>query len=270
MSRKIFFSDIDETLVRTDKTLPEENRRALCDFLSRGNVFAISTGRALDGASHLIRELGLYGWENTYLCAYNGAEIYDTCQEKTIFRKGIPIPLVRETVSLAQEFGIHIHSYRGHEVLSQTDNPMLRRYCMLQHLEPVIVPDIAAALTEEPCKILAVDFDDPEHVKAFRAFLAPKVKGRLNIFLSNPYLLEIVIPGVDKGFALRYLADALSVPIADTISAGDEENDLPMIQAAGVGCAMANAQELLKKEADYITRADNNHGGVAEILQKFG
>ncbi len=60
----LFFSDIDETLVNTDKSLSEENRAALEEFLARGNIFVISTGRALSGACNLLKRLGLYGKEN--------------------------------------------------------------------------------------------------------------------------------------------------------------------------------------------------------------
>ena len=60
----LFFSDIDDTLVNTDKTLCEENRIAIETFLSKGNLFVISTGRALTGACNLLKKLGLYGKEN--------------------------------------------------------------------------------------------------------------------------------------------------------------------------------------------------------------
>ena len=59
------------------------------------------------------------------------------------------------------------------------------------------------------------------------------------------------------------------IPAANTVAAGDEQNDLPMILAAGVGCAAANAVDEVKAGADYITENDNNHSAVAEIIRKF-
>ena len=53
------------------------------------------------------------------------------------------------------------------------------------------------------------------------------------------------------------------------MSAGDQENDISMIEAAGVGCAMANAVPACKEAADYITEADCDHDGLAEIIEKF-
>ena len=75
--------------------------------------------------------------------------------------------------------------------------------------------------------------------------------------------------GVSKGDAVRRLAALLGVPIERTIAVGDQENDLPMIRAAGIGCAMANATDALKAEADYVTERDADHSGVAEIIKKF-
>lgn len=269
-AKKILFTDIDETLVTTDKHLTEENREAIEEFLSRGNIVAISTGRALSGASNLARDLGLYGRPNTYICAFNGGQIFDTYKEKTLFRKGLDRNQVRLAVSFAREYGIHIHAYPDREVISETDNDNLRKYCRLQKLPSKIVPDLADAIEGTTCKLLAIDFASPERVTEFRSLITDKVSDTMDIFNSNPWLLEIVPKGINKGNALRSLAEHLHVPIENTISAGDEENDIPMIRAAGVGCAMKNARQELKNAADYVTVNDNNHSGIAEILRKFG
>ena len=82
-------------------------------------------------------------------------------------------------------------------------------------------------------------------------------------------MLELVPPGVNKGNAVRFLCGYLGIPIGHSLAAGDAENDLTMIQAAGIGAAMCNGEAFLKEAADYVTLADNNHDGVAEILEKF-
>ena len=65
------------------------------------------------------------------------------------------------------------------------------------------------------------------------------------------------------------MAGLIEVDIADTIAAGDAANDLPMIKAAGIGCAMSNATADVKEAADYVTERDNNNSGVAEIIDRF-
>ena len=91
----------------------------------------------------------------------------------------------------------------------------------------------------------------------------------LNCFFSSPYLLEVLPTGVTKGDALRYLCGLTGIPVEHSVSAGDQENDISMIEAAGVGCAMANAVPACKEAADYITEADCDHDGLAEIIEKF-
>ena len=245
--RKIFFTDIDDTLVNTDKSLSDENRRALEAYVKTGSYLVISTGRVLFASIRLLKDLGLYDFPNTFISTCNGGLIYDTSRECVIYDSLIPLDQVAEVFRFAGEFGIHIQTYTDTEVVSEKDTPDL----------------------QSPPKILAIDYESPEHVTEFRNYLEPKIGERLDLYKSNPWLLEIVQKGVNKGNALRFMADYLSVPIENTVSAGDEENDLTMIEAAGIGCAMCNGKDSLKEIADYVTEKDNNHGGVAEILNKF-
>ena len=87
--------------------------------------------------------------------------------------------------------------------------------------------------------------------------------------VSKPEMLEFSHLQSNKGDAVRFMADFYGVPMGDTIAVGDEENDCPMIEAAGVGVAMANASQVVKDVADYVTERDNNHSGIAEVIEKF-
>ena len=265
----LFFSDIDETLVNADKSLSDENREALEEFLARDNVFVISTGRALLGAANLLKKLGLYGKKNLLISSSNGAIVYDTCAGKELLRRPVPRDLMIEAFDLAREFGIFIQTYTDTSVVAETDCASLRRYVSLQQLPVEFCDNIRDAKIAPPPKMLCLDYEHPEKITQFRAFFEKKMNGRLDCFQSNAWLLEIVSPGVNKGSSLRFIADHFGIPIDHTISAGDAENDLTMIIAAGIGCAMQNAEDTLKQHADYITERDNNHSGVAEILHRF-
>lgn len=74
---------------------------------------------------------------------------------------------------------------------------------------------------------------------------------------------------MEKGEALKAFCKRLEIPIANSLAAGDENNDISMIKAAGTGCAVANARPEVKAAADYVTLADNNQGAVREIIEKF-
>ena len=68
---------------------------------------------------------------------------------------------------------------------------------------------------------------------------------------------------------MKYISKFLNVPIEHTVAAGDERNDIPMIQAAHVGVAVKNGHKELREAADYVTERDNEHGAIAEIIEKF-
>lgn len=268
MKQMILFTDLDDTLLDSKKEITAGNRKALNALLEQGHIVVISTGRALASARAQAARLGLVG-RNCYIVCYNGGRIYDTANQSLIYQRSVPMRYVRELFDLAREFGIHIQTYSDTHVLAEHDSGDLQDYCRIQDLPYAIVDDVTAAMEHEPAKLLAIDYADPVNVIRFREQISGSYQGKLNVFQSHPALLEIVPPGVDKGNAVRTLCQYLQIPLENSVAAGDEENDLSMIMAAHIGAAMRNAVPLLKEHADYITRSDNDHDGVAEIIYQF-
>ena len=98
--------------------------------------------------------------------------------------------------------------------------------------------------------------------------LSIRLQGEISVYRSEPYFLELVPLGIDKAQSLAVLLDKLGMKREEMVAIGDGYNDLSMIQFAGLGIAMANAQEPVKKEADYITLS-NDEDGVADAVEKF-
>lgn len=115
---------------------------------------------------------------------------------------------------------------------------------------------------------LCVFFEDPQQAAAalprFRA--VPGVE----IVQGSPKNVEVTAAGVDKGEALRALADRLGVPHESTLAVGDSENDRAMLQKAGVAAVMANGMPEIRALARLVSKADCDHDGVAEILETLG
>ena len=267
-NRKIFFTDLDGTLLNDEKEISDKNRRAIEELRRRGHVVVISTGRALPSAKRQAKRLKLTG-KGCYIICYNGGQIYDTEQDTLIYQKSVPMKYVRSVFDDARQFGISVQTYTDTHVITEQDNASLHQYVAIQQLPYLVVDDVVSALEHEPAKVLALDYQDPSHVTEFRSFMTPRYQGKLDIYLSHPALMELVPLGVNKGNAVRFLCDYLGIPLERSVAAGDAENDLTMIQAAHVGAVMCNGEQLLKDQADYITQSDNNHDGVAEILEKF-
>ena len=88
----------------------------------------------------------------------------------------------------------------------------------------------------------------------------------LNLKSDN---LEISGEGISKGIGLNILADHYGVSIEECIAIGNDENDISMIQCAGLGVAVQNARDSIKEVADFVTERDNNNGAIGEVIEKF-
>ncbi|MBO4900170.1 MAG: HAD-IIB family hydrolase, partial [Lachnospiraceae bacterium] len=119
---------------------------------------------------------------------------------------------------------------------------------------------------EEPYKMLAIDLEDHDRLSKLVDELTPLIGDRINMVFSNPYYLEFFNREAGKGNAVSVLCKLMNVSVEDTYAAGDEENDMSMIEAAGCGIAMANATDAVKKISDVITTSDNDNDGLAEFI----
>jgi len=267
-NRKIIFLDLDGTLLNDQKEFTDGNRKAIQKALEAGHSVVVATGRPLVSAVAQAENLGLTG-KGCYVISFNGGEIYDTENKKSIYRKTVPLPYVRYIFDAAKEMGLHCQTYNDVEILTEADTPALQSYMKSIKVRGRIVPDIIEALDKEPVKMIVIDLNDHDKLLRFRDMTAEWCEGKLDRFFSSPQYLEHVAPGISKGAAVRILCEYLGIPLANTIAAGDAENDISMIEAAGIGVAMANAAPEVKAAADYVTKRTNNEEGVSEIIGRF-
>ena len=264
-NKKIFLSDLDGTILTDEKTISPGTKKALTDFCNRGNTFAICTGRDINSAraAYASLELDVRG---SFAIAYNGAQIYDIDNKKTVYRTGIDIELVGEIMGLAREFGIHCHTYNDDFILSPAYNECMDFYRRVIKTPLIVADDIVQFLDTAPGKIICIELHDHEKQERFRELIVERYGDILNLMYSNDYYLELIPKESGKGNALLRLSDYLGVDAANTIAAGDADNDISMIQAAGLGVAMLNAADTVKAAADVVTSFDNNHDGLRDIL----
>ena len=100
----------------------------------------------------------------------------------------------------------------------------------------------------------------------------PKLKaqyhGLLSIYRSEPFFLEIMPQNIDKATSLQKLLNSLGMTADEMICCGDGYNDVSMIEYAGLGVAMENAQPIIKESADFITRS-NDEDGILHVIDLF-
>lgn len=265
---KLLFTDLDGTLLNDDKTISKENLAAIERAAKKGNPTIITTGRSLSSASVFIDRISAVS-PVCYAVLYNGGLIYDVHNRTAIYKKTIPLPYVRYIFEQAEKFRITCQTYENDYVITPRSTPEITQYKEHSKMNVHIDPDLLKHLQTEPFKVLTLDLFDRKNHEAYRKSLKEWAAGKISLFFSNEYYLEHVPFGVSKGNAIRILSEFLRVPLSDTLAAGDAENDITMLKAAGTGICMKNGNEQIKHFADYITIRDNNHGGIAEIIEKF-
>jgi len=285
---KILFSDLDGTLLTDDKRILDEDMAAIQQMLNQGNKFLITTGRPLTSAKKMAQKYGFFK-PGFYLVSFNGGLIYDCATEQPILTRQIPVESVKFIMDAAHDCGMHAHTYAGDLVISEYETDQLKTYCdnmlmdylvvdnviecfdMLAKTQAQLAPavPINVVVKPSPIKVNVITPFDHCSLEDFRAEMRKTTSGKLFDVFSKPEMLEFSNLKSNKGDAVRFMADFYKVPLSDTIACGDEENDCPMIEAAGLGVAMVNGSDVAKSKADYITVADNNHGGIAEVIRKF-
>ena len=265
---RLFFTDLDETLLTTEKKVSIATYEALRTFTEAGNSLVIATGRSLHSALYVQKELGL-DFPGSYILASNGCLIYDCDAKATLFRTGVPLPLTAEIFKMAEEHGIYVQTYTDDMILAPADCEEIRYYSRFVKTPVQIAKDPMPFLFVPPCKILCISLSDHKKQERFRAAVTKRFGAEIDTFYSSPYYLEIIPFGLGKGPAAMILADHLGVPRACTMAAGDEGNDISMIKACGIGVAMCNGTEECRAAADLITEKDNNHDGLADVILRF-
>lgn len=268
MKTKIFFTDLDGTLLDDQKQITPGNQKAIDLALAHGHKIVISTGRPLVSARVLAQRLGLTK-EGCYAITFNGGQIFDMYHQKTIYGKPISRELVDPLFQKAHDMDLHIQTYSSTHILSEHETTALKKYAQSTELSYQIVDKIGNAMTDDPYKLIAVDFDDHQKLVDYQKNVLSRYAGILDSFFSNDCYLEIVPSGISKGFAVNWMCDFLGIPLENSVAAGDAQNDIAMLEAAHVGAVMCNAFPGIADHGNYITKLDNNHDGVAEIIHHF-
>lgn len=270
MRKRILFSDLDATLLNDQKEIPKETKQALEAMLAQGDLFAVCTGRPLRSAQAVARRYGL-DKEGCYLVSYNGGVIYDPSKGQMISYASIPPAAVQRLFHAAQQAGLYIHTYDRTDdtVLAYRRSPQLDAYTAHTKLPFRTGPDILDTITGPPAKMIVIDLENYQRLQRFQKENEAWAGELMNSFFSCEQYLEYCPAGVCKGSAVKELCAYLEIPQEASVAAGDERNDISMLQAAGIGTAPRNAHPAAKEAADYICRKDNNEGAVGEVIHKF-
>lgn len=266
MKYKLIVLDLDGTLTNAKKEITPRNRETLIRMQEQGIRVVLASGRPTYGIVPLANELRMNEFGG-FILSYNGGEIIDWATQETVYENVLPNEVVPVLYECARTHRLSILTYDGAEIITENpQDPYVQKEASLNKMAVRETNDFLTDITLPVAKCLIVG--DADKLIPLEAELSLRLQGHINVFRSEPYFLELVPQGIDKALSLAVLLKKTGVAREEVIAMGDGYNDLSMIQFAGLGIAMGNAQEPVKKAANYITLS-NEEDGVAEAIDKF-
>jgi hypothetical protein len=266
MRYKMIVLDVDGTLNNDQKIITQKTRDALIAVQKQGVIVVLASGRPAPGLKRESDALELEKYHGLLL-SYNGGKVIDATTQKVIYQKSIPKETATRLLKHLETFPVTPIVDDGTYIYTTDEEGYQIRYeSQNNNLRVKIVNNVADNINFCPIKILIAAPNDVL-LSASKKIMAPFEK-ELSFTLSAPFYLEAMMKGVSKESSLQIICDILNIKPEEVMAFGDAQNDIPMIEFAGLGVAMGNACEELKAIADEVTLS-NNEDGIAHTLKKY-
>ena len=270
MKKRFLIScDLDESLLKKDKTISLRTRLYIRRLIRHGHIFMINTGRPYQSALYFYKMLKL---KNMPICGLNGTQITFLNAEYERVKYipfGFDQNLFKDFINEVKEYlvGAHVEDINQHYLLKGYVPVWLDNTHV--DINKVFDEDFANCIPSEP--LLANLYLKKENAHIFDKVLA---KEKYKIFKNEVWEIgdgiisyEIHDRNINKSSAMLYMAEFYGIPKENIIAFGDNQNDIEMLTEAGVGVAMCNGLESVKKSVKHITKKDNNHNGIIDYLR---
>lgn len=267
MEAKLLVLDIDGTLANSNKEISEATKEAVIGVIKRGHYCMLASGRPLCGMEWAARRLN-FEKNGGYLLAYNGAQIVRFDTMETVCERTVPVSLLSDIHNFAVKHHCGLISYENNCIISANGvNEYIELESRINQMPIKEVNNFATYFREDVVKCLLCV--EPQRAESLLKQLKATVVGNVEIFRSEPFYIEIMPKGVDKASSIAQMLPKLGVAQKDVVACGDGFNDITMIQFAGVGVAMGNAQDSVKAVADVVTDTNDNDGLIPIIKYFF-
>lgn len=264
---KLLVSDLDGTLLNSKKEISPANLQTLKKCQSKNIIIAVATGRPLFKAKEFIKNLELEK-TNGYLISYNGALITECKTDKILFSSFIPKDIVKKILDKTTEMQVPIIFYddKTGNIFTNKLNQKSDLVTLIEKGENKLTKIYEGEIPENLCTI-EVLFNTENKNKILNELIHEFPN--LEIIESFYFGLTITNKGIDKANAIDHLRKIFKINVEEICAFGDNFNDASMIKYCGIGVAMGNANDDIKKMADFVS-VDNENDGVAYAIKKLG
>ncbi|MFS1663374.1 Cof-type HAD-IIB family hydrolase [Streptococcus sp. zg-JUN1979] len=265
MTVKLIAIDLDGTLLDSHKELPKANIEAIKKAVAAGIKVVLCTGRPKSGVLPYFEQLGLTGQE--YIIMNNGCSIYQTSDWSLLHYERLLEDDISYLVQLLNEYpqiSLTLTGDKSYYVLADSV-PELVAYDASLVFDEARAVDMAQLKAEQEVIFQAMYMGEAKTLDAFQDHMAKELKRSFSVVRSQEYIYEALPKGATKASALAILARDLQIEASEIMAIGDALNDLEMLTFAGVGVAMENASEEIKKASNFVTKT-NDQAGVAYAI----
>lgn len=267
MSIKLVAIDIDGTLITDHHTIHPQVKEAIHQARMQGIHIVLCTGRPLPGVTTKLAELEI-NRENEYVITYNGSLVQNVHTGEIIANYGLSLEDYNLLELTARQLGVHFHVINHEKIF--TPNRNISKYTVNEAfiVDMPLEYRTPEEMTADMNIIKMMMIDHPEILDEAIKKMPNEILEKYNTVKSSPFYYEMLNKNASKGNALKKLAEHLGFTADETMAIGDNENDISMLEFAGIGVAVANAVEKTKAVADVIV-SSNNDGGVAEAINQY-
>jgi Cof subfamily protein (haloacid dehalogenase superfamily) len=257
MSIKILFTDLDGTLVQHAGDVTQQTVEVAKKLIARGIDIVIVTGRHPDLTKSIHSRMGL----KTPVIGCNGGVIKDISSNKNLFENRLPTSIIKQAIEISRELGVAWVVYEKDKIFYKEKLPKsytlpYNNIQLPQNLRANFIKiDTFEEMYQEDnvfLKILLL-FDDKLEVIDYGYKLLSKIPN-IEILRSAHTYIDVMANGSSKGKAVKRYLNMVNIKKENIAAIGDAENDIDMVEFAGIGFAMGNAIQRLKDVAQYTTR----------------
>ncbi len=269
MGYKLIALDMDGTVLNSQKKISPRTKAAISELILRGVYVVVGTGRNLAELADYREDFkGMH-----YGILISGGMIFDFINDTPIKVHGLDEEIIFKLIDfgLEERAMIHLHTIRN-SIAREEDIQNMAAFDMgiyQSMFDRICVrcDDCKEFVRAHPGEVIKVNLYHRSKNSRDKNFARIKPLN-LSMSFAEAFNLEMSPANVTKGSGLRELCDYLKLDITETVAVGDAPNDTEILQTAGVGVAMGNASEEIKKIADFVT-LDNDNDGVAAAIEKF-
>lgn len=250
--------DSDGTLRHSDGSISDRTKKIIEKLVKKGNIITICTARPRYHTLKISEEVGI----NRFLISSNGTEVYDNLNNEIIYSAYLSSKYCKKIYSDVEKIGIR--------AIFVCDNVEYATQFIRNDSQILLNKNNIDNMLARNIKQIMIIGKDKKKIKRYKN----KVKKyNLNIIDTSSDAKEeiwfsIISSSASKGIALKKLAEYLDIPMCQTVAIGNDNNDLSMIQEAGIGIAVSNSTDKLKSLAKKIT-SSNDDDGVAQSLEEL-